>query len=117
MTARQSIFIESMLAGNTVNESAASAGVSKATGHSWLKKGLRDQITALRKEAFESAMQKLEAAMTGAVNTLTNLMGQAAPPPQRLGAAKTVLEQAVKLYELRDIDHRLAALEAAQKKA
>jgi hypothetical protein len=116
MTTKQSIFVECILTGKTINESAATAGVSKATGHNWLKKGLRDTINELRKQAFEISMQKLEASMSSAVNTLGDLMGEAAPPPQRLGAAKTVLEQAVRLYELRDIDRRLAALEAAQKK-
>jgi transposase-like protein len=112
LSVKQSIFAGAVLAGATIAEAAAQAGVGETITYTWLNKGLREYITERRKEAFEAGLNKLEKNMAAAVDTLQGMMDNAeTPPAQRLGAAKTVLEQTIKLFELRDIEGRITALE------
>lgn len=116
LSVKQSLFAEAILSGVTIAEAAATAGVKQSAAFAWLRKGLRQHIDDLRKSAFEAGLQKLERSLSAAVDTLAEMTTSSeTPPPQKLGAAKTILEQAVKIYELRDIEGRLAALEQAAK--
>ena len=112
LSVKKSIFAENILAGKTIKEAAALVGVSNVRAHDWLNAGLRSYINDVRKQVFESAMNQLEGVMQKAVGTLDALMNEGTPPPQRLGAARCVIEQAAKLYELRDIEQRLCNLES-----
>jgi transposase-like protein len=112
LSVKQSLFAESILAGSTIAEAAAQAGVGPTICYSWLNKGLREWLTERRKEKFEAGLNKLETNLTAAVDALAGMMTDTeTPPAQRLGAAKTVIEQTIKLFELRDIESRITALE------
>jgi len=114
LSVKKSIFAEAILAGQSIKEAAATAGVGETAAHNWLRSGLREYIDTRRKETFEASLQKLEKQLAAAVDTMQDMMTNSeTPPPQRLGAAKTIIEQAVKLFELRDIEKRLTALETA----
>jgi phage terminase small subunit len=115
LTVKKSLFAEAVLSGSTISEAAIAAGIKETAAYNWLRDGLRDYIMERRKAAFEAGLNKLEKQLAGAVDTLQELMTDTeTPPPQRLGAAKTIIEQTVKLFELRDIEARLSALEQAQ---
>jgi transposase-like protein len=114
LSVKQSIFAEAVLSGSTIGDAAQAAGVGQTIAYSWLNKGLRAWINERRKEAFEGGLNKLERNLTAAVDTLAAMMNDTeTPPAQRLGAAKAVLEQTIKLFELRDIENRITALEQA----
>ena len=113
MTAKKSLFVESVLNGGSIREAAKTARVSEGQAHKWLRNGLRDEIDSRRKAAFETALNRLENSMTGAVDTLAELLTKDNPSGTRLGAAKALIENAVRTYELRDIEKRLSELEAA----
>jgi hypothetical protein len=49
--------------------------------------------------------------MTEAIKTLLMLLATSIPHAVRLGAARSILEIAVKLREVTDLEERLAALE------
>ena len=111
---KKTIFVETIIAGGTITEAAAAAGIGNTQSHKWLNSGLRDFIDKIRKETFEASLQKLEKQLSAAVDTMQSMMTDTeTPPPQRLGAAKTIIEQAIKLFELRDIEKRISALENA----
>ena len=59
----------------------------------------------------------LVAATSEAMRTLVELMKSSMPANTRLGAARTVIESAMKLREFTELEERLAALEQVQAEA
>jgi hypothetical protein len=114
MSAKKDIFTTALLSGLSISAAAKEAGISATWAHRLLNNGLREKIDQYRRELFTANLNKLENALSKAIDTLETLMGEDTPPPQRLGAAKTLIEQTIKLFELRDIESRLKKLEEAQ---
>ncbi|MDR1785200.1 MAG: hypothetical protein LBR23_01860 [Spirochaetaceae bacterium] len=113
MTAKKTLFAEALLSGQTVTAAARQAGIGERTAYTWLKDGLRRFVETRRRELFEANVNRLQTSMTGAVGTLDEIASDKGNPAHaRTSAAKALLEQAVKLYELQDIERRIAALEA-----
>lgn len=106
-------FIESLLLGDTITAAAEKAGVSEATAYRWLNGGVRNLVETKRKELFEANINRLENSMTKAINALNELIENKEAAPQRLGAAKAVVENVIKVFELRSMDQRMDAIEKA----
>jgi hypothetical protein len=110
---KKTIFIESLLLGNTIAAAAKASGVSEATAYRWLNQGLRELVEAKRKELFESNLNRLENSMATAIDALNELIANREAAPQRLGAAKAVVENVIKVFELRNVEARMDAIEKA----
>jgi hypothetical protein len=103
--------IAALAAGRTVETAAREAGVSVATAHRRLADGgFRAQVDAARRETVTRALGIVAEGATAAGATLRLLLG-AESESVRLGAARALLEHAVRGLETLDIEARLTALE------
>lgn len=106
--------VAGLAAGLTKTEVARQTNVSHTTINRWLKQEeFRQWVEDARAELVSRTIGRLVDATTGAVATLVELLGPGTPPAVRLGAARTILEMAVRYRESEELEKRLAALEAA----
>ena len=87
LTSKQIKFIDAMLTEPTIDKACQKAGVSRATGHKYLK------VAAVRKMLY--------LASSNAVSVLNDIMMDAKVNPFiRTQAAKAILEQSYKTHEI-----------------
>jgi transposase-like protein len=110
-TGKQEAVALALASGRTVAEVVTTCGSSERTIRRWLAQDdFRRQVAELRAEMLRRALGKLADAAVEAVDTLRGLLS-AEGESARLGAARVILEQGVKLRESTDLEARLAALE------
>lgn len=106
-------FLMALACGATVDAAAAKAGLSRRTAYRRLRDpGFRRRLRKMRDEMIERAAGMLGAASLEAVKTLLGLMDAKQPPQVRLGAARAVVDLAMKVRDAEEIQDRLQALEA-----
>ncbi len=106
-----------LAAGATVAEAAAKCGVSLRTVARRQKEpAFRQLVVDTRSQLLERAAAQLVAAATEAVEVLRALLS-AAGETAKLGAARAILEHALRFRENSEFAARLAALEARVGKA
>ncbi len=104
--------IAALAGGSTAEGAATVAGVGVATVYRRLKEPVfRAQVDDARAALIAAAVARLGAASTRAVATLEGLLA-ADSEPVRLGAARAILDAALKWREHEDLTERVAALEA-----
>ena len=107
-----SALIAALAGGATVRDAAAAAGVGEMTVYRRLKESeFRRRLDEARAEILSGAMARLSAATTGAVETLTSLLA-AESESVRLGAARSILDTALRWREQADLVERLDTVEA-----
>ena len=114
LTPQQHQAVLALLEYPTVKESASSVGIHKATLYKWLgQPGFGRAYREARRQAFSSAVARLQAAASGAVATLLEI---AEDPSQqgaaRVGAARTILDFAVKAVAVEDLATDMEELKA-----
>ena len=72
-----------------------------------------DELQRARDELFTSSLELVKGNVEKAVSKLVELMEGAEKEDSRIRCAALLLEHAVKLKQLEDLEHRLATLEAA----
>ena len=104
--------------GATAESAARECGVSARTVRRRLSDpSFRQQLQMLRADMLQRIAGALVAATSEAMRTLLELMKPAVANNTRLGAARTVMENAMKLREFTEIEARLAALEQLQEQS
>ncbi|MCE9566056.1 MAG: hypothetical protein K8U57_28890 [Planctomycetes bacterium] len=100
-----------LAAGKTVKDAAISAGIAERTAFRRLTdSAFAAQVSALRGEMVRAAAGQLVAAMGEAADVLRSLLSD--PDARiRLGAAVKLLDQAVKVTELSDLQKQVEELE------
>ena len=99
--------------GATVEDAASRVGVGATTVYRRLKdEAFQHQVREARGAMLARTVGNLADATTAAVQTLRQLLG-AEGDQVKLGAARAILDQAVRLREHTDLEERLAALESA----
>ena len=98
--------------GSTAEQAAQKAGVGVRTA----ERRLADPAFARRvQEARDAIVQRasgvLTAALLEAIKTLLELQRPPAPPSVRLGAARAVIDSALKVRTQAELEQRLAAVE------
>jgi hypothetical protein len=104
--------ITALLGGATINDAARQAGIGERTA--WRRMAdpaFQERLETARRESLQAAMTALERATATAVETLTDLLGVKTAGSTRLGAARAVLEFAVKWREQEELAERLSLLE------
>ncbi len=103
--------IAALAGGSTVEDAATTAGVGAATAYRRLREpAFRKRIDDARSELIAAAVARLGAASTGAVATLEGLLA-ADSEAVRLGAARAILDAALKWREHEDLTERVRVLE------
>src|SRR5262249_53242907 len=99
--------------GATVENAARKAGISERTAYRRLDNpAFRQQLQQVRIDLVQRTAGMLTGAGLGAVKTLVDVQQDATVPPAvRRGAARDVLELAIKYRETADLEQRVAVLE------
>ena len=107
--------VAALLTRPTVTEAAADIQIDERTLRRWMKHPQFDtDYRTARQQIVQHAIGELQEASLEAVSTLRSIMTDAeAPANARVSAARTVLELGLKAAAMDELDHRLAALEAA----
>ena len=110
---KQTKAIVSLLNCRTVQEAASQVGVNESTIWRWMREqAFQEALQEAKHRMVAQAFIKLQQAAGEAVETLrTIITDKAAPASSRVGAAKTVLEFAVRVAKIEEIENRLDALE------
>ncbi len=116
LTPKQHKALAALLSEPTVTAAAAKVGIGERTLHTWLHEpAFADAYTAVRHEAVSQAVGRLQHATGIAVDALVEVLNIRTPvrAAVRVSAAKVIIEYALSLRELDELESRIAALEAA----
>ena len=107
-------FVEMSASGESMETMATALGVCARTLRRWKK---RPEVASAIRERTSEAMALARAILASAANRaareLDRLATEAEPDNARIAACRAVLEGAVKLVEIEELQARLAALEAS----
>ena len=116
LSAKQHRAITALLTSKSVTEAATATGQGERTIYRWLSEpAFRQALSAAEGDLIDVATRRLLQLQGSALDTLEALLGDGADASAgvRLRAAQVTLDHLLKLREMRDIEQRLAALEAA----
>ena len=109
---QEATLIAALAAGKTYAHAGRDAGLSRATvSRRMTDPAFRTMVQQARSQLLEQATGKAASVATRAVETLVALLGPKNPKQIRLGAARALLDQVVRLREHGELSERLAALE------
>lgn len=116
LTPKQVQGIRSLLTKHSISEAAKDAGVTDRTVYRWLEEPeFKKALTQAEDLAIDAAARGLVGMTEKALTTITEVLDSATVhPATRLRAAECVLANVLKLYELRNLAARVAALEAGR---
>ena len=116
LTRKQETAIAALLSESTIGGAARVAKVAESTLWRWLQHdAFRSRYRAARAQVVESAIGTLQRAATKAVAALERNL-ECGHPSVEVSAARTILDSAVRAFELLDVTERLEALEAVAEK-
>ncbi len=115
LTSRQQRTISALLAARNVREASKQAKVSERTVYTWLAEpDFRTALYEAEGHLIDAATRRLLHHQDVALTVILTIMADRDNPAGvRLRAAQSVLEQLLKLRELRNVEQRLTALELA----
>lgn len=115
LTPKQARGVEALLTLPTVEQAADAAGVNPRTLQRWAQDpGFRAALSSAEGAAIDRAARRLVTLADLAIDALEDVLkhpAQKGATNKRL-AAGTILEQIIKLRELRNVEQRLSDLEA-----
>ena len=102
LTTKQIKFIDAMLTEPTIEKACQKAGVSRATGHKYLKvAAVKKTLRIKQDEMMDKTTQMLYLASSNAITVLSDIMlDNKVNPFIRTQAAKAILEQSYKTHEI-----------------
>jgi len=111
----QIAFLTALVANPDIALAAEAAGVCRATAYRWMKEpACREELTRQRNEIFAETLATVKAHAAQAVTQLAGLMTTTDERVRHL-ACKDMLDRAIKVHDMLDLERRLAALEKAVK--
>ncbi len=113
LTPKQAQALRSLLAKPSIGEAAKDAGVTSRTLYRWLDEpAFRQALTQAEDQAINAATRRLVGISEVAVAVIASIMADRnVHAGTRLRAAQAVLDNLLKLVELRNLSERIAALE------
>ena len=110
---KQEAAIVALLTAATIEHAAEAAGIGRATLVRWLRdRDFKRAYDTARREALDGALRALHGSALKATRTLVALL-DVSHEPTRLGAARTLLELALRSHDDFDIRARLDRIEEA----
>jgi hypothetical protein len=114
---REETAIAALLSEPTIEAAATKAGIGESTLLRWLAEPtFKARYRDARRQVVEAAVGRLQTVATKAVDTLERNLTCGIPAVE-VGAAKSVLDQAIKAVELVDLAERVEQLEQAAPQA
>lgn len=108
---REEAALAALLTEPTIARAAEKASVSESTLLRWMAEpAFKTRLRAARREVVEAAIGRLQQATATAVEALERNLTCGIPPVE-VGAARTILDQAIKAVELVDLTERIEQLE------
>jgi hypothetical protein len=108
---REEAALAALLSEPTIRAAAEKAGIGESTLLRWMSEPeFKARYRASRRSVVESAIGRLQQAATQAVDALTRNLTCGIPPVE-VGAARAVLDQALRAVELVDLAERVEQLE------
>jgi hypothetical protein len=113
MTRKRSEAIAALLECPTVSMAAQKTGIGETTLWRWMKNDeFRTAYREAKRRLVDSAINRLSAASSGAVDTLVDVMkDKDSPANSRVSAAKSILETSIKVIEIESLEDRMTVLE------
>lgn len=112
LTAKQKAAIPVIVGASTYFEGAKQARISRKTPYGWLKiPEFKAEIDRQRGEIVTEVLGMLSQNLNRAVETLVSLLNSSSERLRRL-TAKHMIEHFLKHMELKDLNDRIAAIEA-----
>ena len=109
---KQVDFIFAMLETGNISKSAKMANITETTAFKYLKNGLSEKISIIRKKYIEESLKKLEFASVKATDTIINILeDEKCANSVKLNACKTILDYSLKIREQTEIIERLDNIE------
>lgn len=108
--------IAALIANGSIKGAAASLDCTERTLYERMKKPeFKELYTQAKGEILKAATAKLQGNLTGAIDTLAEVMNDKEAPKQtRVNSAVSILQYAARFTETTDILERLEAIEEAQ---
>lgn len=117
LSTKQAKAISALLTTKSVVDAARLAEVGERTLARWLNedRSFRQALSAAESGLIDNASRRLLQLQDGAIDAIEGFLAEGADVSDnvRLRAAQAALDYLLKLRELRDIEQRLSALEAA----
>jgi hypothetical protein len=114
LSTKQARAIGALLASRTVTDAAQEAGISARQLHRWLAEpAFLAELQRAETAVIEHTTRRLSTATTQALDTVIRVMESGSSDSVKLRAAIALLDTTLRWHELRAIEVRLAALEAA----
>jgi phage terminase small subunit len=113
LSPRQRRFVNAVLTARTIREAASKVKVAESTAWRWLAlPGVKAALCEAQDAALAQSARAVAALLTNALDTLSDVMGDSgAPVGARVSAARTILENAVRLVDVVSLAERVAELE------
>jgi transposase-like protein len=107
----------SLLTEGSISKAARKSGVNEKTLRRWLSDDemFRAAYAKARQAAFEAGMNRIQALVERAVDTLDDLLDAQKHPAVRLGAARTVVELGLHQRDAEAIVQKLEEIESNQR--
>ena len=116
-TPKQDVFIQALLAGNSIVTAAKIAGCNEKTAHAWLKlPHVQDAYRTAQRTVFDESLSHLMTDVQDACATLKTIMKDSEVSASvRVRAAQIILEQAIEIHKVSELEAKIAELEALVK--
>lgn len=112
LTYRQEKAIMLLLENKKMEEVAQELGISTKTLYRWLKQdAFKERFAEVRQELFNEALNSLKTLTKQAIDTLDDILRNGTKETSRVTASKTVLELALRLKEVEELEQRVEELE------
>lgn len=108
--------ISALLVSPTFNQAAECVGISEKTMHQWMRnEAFSKAVQDAQDKINQAAIRRMISSIGMVLDALERVFKDCCTPPApKVSAARTVLEQALRAYDLQHIDKRLIALERKQ---
>jgi hypothetical protein len=114
LTRKMNVFTLALMAAGTLDEAAATAGISPATARRWYRLDIvKAELKRLQDEVVGHSLSRLKLSASEALEVLRSVANdKVSPPSARVAAARALLDNVFRAVETDDILNRLEALES-----
>jgi len=112
LTNRQEKAIILLLQNKNLDEVAKTLRVSRSTIYKWLERqDFKEKFAEARQQVFNESLEELKTLTKEAIATLEDILKNGTKETSRVTASKTVLELALRLKEVEELEKRVEELE------